>query len=59
MADEGISFERFQSFIFKLEEIESATQYFFEKTLLRKNNYCATYKGVIERRVFFGHQKNQ
>ena len=59
LADEGKSCERFQSFRFKLEEIESATQYFFENILLRKNNYCAAYKGVIERRVFFGHQKHQ
>lgn len=47
LADDGTGCERFQSSRFNLEEIESATQYFSEKNLLEKNNYCAAYKGVL------------
>ncbi|XP_027367355.1 somatic embryogenesis receptor kinase 1-like [Abrus precatorius] len=37
----------FQSFRFNLDEVESATQYFSELNLLGKNNFSATYKGVL------------
>ncbi|KAJ1379486.1 Serine-threonine/tyrosine-protein kinase, catalytic domain [Sesbania bispinosa] len=43
----GDSQDRFQSFRFNLEEVESATQYFSELNLLGKSNFSATYKGVL------------
>ena len=45
LADEGTSCERFQSFRFKLEEIESATQYFFEMILLEEKQLLCCLQG--------------
>ncbi|XP_023532387.1 probable LRR receptor-like serine/threonine-protein kinase At5g10290 [Cucurbita pepo subsp. pepo] len=39
--------EVFQSFRFNLEEVETATQYFSDINLLGKNNFSATYKGIL------------
>ncbi|KAI0520247.1 hypothetical protein KFK09_007718 [Dendrobium nobile] len=36
-----------QDFIFNLEEIECATQYFSEANLIKKSNFSATYRGLL------------
>lgn len=43
----GFVQEVFQSFMFNLEEVETATQYFSEMNLLGKSNFSATYKGIL------------
>ncbi|KAK1325463.1 putative leucine-rich repeat receptor-like serine/threonine-protein kinase [Acorus calamus] len=51
LADEksciGFSQEVPQKFIFNLEEVESATQYFSDVNLLGKSSFGATYKGIL------------
>ncbi|GAU50450.1 hypothetical protein TSUD_409570 [Trifolium subterraneum] len=44
---DGDSQDRFRSFMFNLEEVELATQNFADSNLLGKNEFCATYKGVL------------
>ncbi|XP_020676216.1 LRR receptor kinase SERK2 [Dendrobium catenatum] len=43
----GFSKEVSQDFIFNLEEIECATQYFSEANLIKKSNFSATYRGLL------------
>ncbi|GLU20950.1 hypothetical protein SLE2022_371220 [Rubroshorea leprosula] len=43
----GVAQDVFHSFRFNLEEVETATQYFYELNLLGKSNYSATYKGIL------------
>ncbi|XP_057980922.1 BRASSINOSTEROID INSENSITIVE 1-associated receptor kinase 1 [Malania oleifera] len=43
----GFSQEVFESFMFNLEDVESATQYFSEVNLLGKGNSSAIYKGIL------------
>ncbi|KAJ9164082.1 hypothetical protein P3X46_023697 [Hevea brasiliensis] len=37
----------FRSFMFNLDEVETAAQYFSEVNLLGKSNFSATYKGIL------------
>ncbi|GMH00598.1 hypothetical protein Nepgr_002437 [Nepenthes gracilis] len=43
----GFSQEVIESFMFNLEDVESATQHFAEVNLLGKSNYSAVYKGIL------------
>ncbi|KAL3381181.1 hypothetical protein AABB24_001350 [Solanum stoloniferum] len=43
----AFSQEVFESFMFNLDEVESATQYFSEANLLGKSNFTAVYKGTL------------
>ncbi|CAL5382780.1 unnamed protein product [Camellia sinensis] len=43
----GFSQEVFESFMFNLEDVESATQYFSEVNLLGKSSFSAIYKGLL------------
>ncbi|KAM6601000.1 hypothetical protein CsatA_020609 [Cannabis sativa] len=43
----GFSQEVLESFIFNLEEVERATQFFSEVNLLGKSSFSATYRGVL------------
>ncbi|XAR63176.1 Non-specific serine/threonine protein kinase [Bertholletia excelsa] len=43
----GLSQEIFESFMFNLEDVESATQYFSELNLLGKSSFSAIYKGLL------------
>lgn len=43
----GFSQEVLESFMFNLEEVESATQHFSEVNLLGKSDFSATYKGFL------------
>ncbi|KAK9103292.1 hypothetical protein Sjap_020546 [Stephania japonica] len=43
----GVPQEVLQKFMFNLEEVESATQYFSDVNLLGKSNYSAMYKGIL------------
>lgn len=43
----GFSQDILQGFIFNLEEVESSTQHFSEVNLLGKNNFAATYRGIL------------
>lgn len=43
----GFSQELLQGFIFNLEEVEYATQYFSEVNLMGKNNFAALYRGIL------------
>ncbi|XP_027160589.1 LRR receptor-like serine/threonine-protein kinase GSO2 [Coffea eugenioides] len=43
----GFSQEEFDSFMFNLDEVESATQYFSDTNLLGKSSFSATYKGIL------------
>ncbi|KAK4372008.1 hypothetical protein RND71_007392 [Anisodus tanguticus] len=43
----AFSQEVFESFMFNLDEVESATQYFAEANLLGKSNFTAVYKGTL------------
>lgn len=45
--DNFLSKENLQKFVFNLEEIESATQYFSGVNLLGKSNFSAVYKGIL------------
>lgn len=45
--DDGFTQEILERFMFNLEEIESATQYFSEANLLGKSNFSAVYKGIL------------
>ncbi|KAK2402206.1 Leucine-rich repeat protein kinase family protein [Trifolium repens] len=44
---DGDSQDKFRGFMFNLEEVELATQNFADSNLLGKNEFCATYKGVL------------
>ncbi|KAK9273515.1 hypothetical protein L1049_018325 [Liquidambar formosana] len=43
----GFSQEVLENFMFNLEDVESATQYFSEVNLLGKSNFSAVYKGIL------------
>ncbi|KAI8545330.1 hypothetical protein RHMOL_Rhmol07G0032200 [Rhododendron molle] len=43
----GFSQEVLESFMFNLEDVESATQYFSEVNLLGKSSFSAIYKGLL------------
>ncbi|KAL6130732.1 hypothetical protein ACLB2K_069111 [Fragaria x ananassa] len=43
----GYSQEVLESFMFSLEEVQRATQSFSELNLLRKNNFCSMFKGIL------------
>ncbi|KAL3516992.1 hypothetical protein ACH5RR_023894 [Cinchona calisaya] len=43
----GFSQEVLESFMFNLDEVESATQYFSETNLLGKSSFSAIYKGML------------
>ncbi|CAI9103691.1 OLC1v1002222C2 [Oldenlandia corymbosa var. corymbosa] len=43
----GFSQEVFESFMFNLDEVESATQYFSEMNLLGKSSFSAIYRGIL------------
>lgn len=44
---DGFSQEFFESFMFNVDDVESATQYFSEANLLGKSGFSATYKGIL------------
>ncbi|XP_059633975.1 leucine-rich repeat receptor-like serine/threonine-protein kinase At1g17230 [Cornus florida] len=44
---DGFSQEVFESFMFNVEDVESATQYFSEVNLLGKSSFSAIYKGIL------------
>ncbi|XP_052211182.1 LRR receptor-like serine/threonine-protein kinase GSO1 isoform X2 [Diospyros lotus] len=46
----GLSQEVFGSFLFNIEDIESATQHFSEVNLLGKSRFSTTYKGILRDR---------
>lgn len=46
----GFSQEVLESFMFNLEDVESATQHFSEVNLLGKSSFSATYKGLLRDR---------
>uniref|UniRef100_A0A5B7AQ14 Protein kinase domain-containing protein n=1 Tax=Davidia involucrata TaxID=16924 RepID=A0A5B7AQ14_DAVIN len=43
----GFSQEVFESFMFNVEDVESATQYFSEVNLLGRSSFSAIYKGIL------------
>ncbi|GFY94238.1 leucine-rich repeat protein kinase family protein [Actinidia rufa] len=43
----GFSQEVFESFVFNLEDVESATQHFSEVNLMGKSSFSAMYKGLM------------
>ncbi|XP_052194868.1 protein NSP-INTERACTING KINASE 2-like [Diospyros lotus] len=43
----GFSQEMFESFMFNLEDVESATQHFAEVNFLGKSSFSSTYKGLL------------
>ncbi|KAL3536961.1 hypothetical protein ACH5RR_000327 [Cinchona calisaya] len=43
----GFSEEVFESFVFNLDEVESATHYFSEMNLLGKSSFSAIYRGIL------------
>jgi serine/threonine protein kinase len=44
---DGFSQEFFESFMFNVDDVESATQYFSDSNLLGKSGFSAIYKGVL------------